>query len=130
MIENIESLSHAALNSTIDIQTDQTLPGDTNQNQNENIDLNTTNSAFVPNESKLTQEKNENEEEKEINEEEELYKKYIDFLNMTEKRFDILFLCHNKQEFLNIMAQEGFKNQNEYDFQNKKKKPTQKFQKK
>ena len=125
VIENINSLSHAALNSTIDIETDQTLPGLTNQN--EGVDLNTTNSAFVPNESKLTQEKNETEIEKKENEEEELYKKYIEFLNMTEKRFEILFLCHNKQEFLNIMAQEGIKNQNEYDFQNKKKGPPKNF---
>ena len=131
ILENINNLSNAALNSTIDIETEQTGPGITT-NQNENTELNLTNSAFVPNESKLTLEKNENEgeidkieekEEKDENENEEYLKKYFEFLQLTEKRFDILILCHNKQEFLNIMAEEGIKKQGEYEFKKNKNPP-------
>ena len=131
ILENINNLSNVALNSTIDIETEQTGPGITT-NQNENTELNLTNSAFVPNESKLTLEKNENEgeidkieekEEKDENENEEYLKKYFEFLQLTEKRFDILILCHNKQEFLNIMAEEGIKKQGEYEFKKNKNPP-------
>ena len=137
ILENIDNLSHAALNSTIDIDTETTRPGITT-NQNENTELNLTSSAYVPNESKLTLEKNDNEgeierenekedekeEEKDIeideNESDEYIKKYYEFLKLTKKRFEILFLIHNKNEFLNIMAQEGIKKQGEYEFNQKK----------
>ena len=137
ILENIDNLSHAALNSTIDIDTETTRPGITT-NQNENTELNLTSSAYVPNESKLTLEKNDNEgeierenekenekeEEKDIeideNESDEYIKKYYEFLKLTKKRFEILFLIHNKNKFLNIMAQEGIKKQGEYEFNQKK----------
>ena len=156
ILENIDNLSHAALNSTIDIETEQTGPGITT-NQYENTELNLTSSAYVPNESKLTLlEKNDNdggiekeeeneeekkEEEKEEKKEEEkkeekdfieendieYLKKYNEFLKLTEKRFDILILCHSKNEFLNIMAEEGIRKQGEYEFNKKKGAPPKVF---
>ena len=134
ILENIDNLSHAALNSTIDIETEQTGPGITT-NQYENTELNLTSSAYVPNESKLTLlEKNDNDggiekEEKDFIEENDIeyLKKYNEFLKLTEKRFDILILCHSKNEFLNIMAEEGIRKQGEYEFNKKKGAPPKVF---
>jgi hypothetical protein len=39
--------------------------------------------------------------------EEELLKSYIEFLESTSKTMDMLFLCHSKQEFLNMMRERG-----------------------
>ena len=59
-----------------------------------------------------------------------LYEKYIEFLKMTEKRFDMLYLIRSKQEFINFMEIEGQKNPNEYDFRPKKKSPTRIYKRK
>ena len=132
ILENIEYLYESAITSSIEIEKDKNIQITTQ-------DLNTTNSAFVPNESKLTEdnkndeekkeeeykEENETEENKKIEEEmNSLYEKYIEFLNITEKRFDMLYLIKSKQEFINFMEIEGKKNPNEYDFRIKKKSPT------
>ena len=132
ILENIEYLYESAITSSIEIEKDKNVQITTQ-------DLNTTNSAFVPNESKLTEdnkndeekkeeeykEENETEENKKIEEEmNSLYEKYIEFLNITEKRFDMLYLIKSKQEFINFMEIEGKKNPNEFDFRPKKKSPT------
>ena len=132
ILENIEYLYESAITSSIEIEKDKNVQITTQ-------DLNTTNSAFVPNESKLTEdnkndeekkeeeykEENETEENKKIEEEmNSLCEKYIEFLNITEKRFDMLYLIKSKQEFINFMEIEGQKNPNEYDFRPKKKSPT------
>ena len=132
ILENIEYLYESAITSSIEIEKDKNVQITTQ-------DLNTTNSAFVPNESKLTEdnkndeekkeeeykEENETEENKKIEEEmNSLYEKYIEFLNITEKRFDMLYLIRSKQEFINFMEIEGKKNPNEFDFRPKKKSPT------
>ena len=133
ILENIEYLYESTITSTIEIE-----------DKNKNIpittqDLNTTNSAFVPNESKLTEEnkieeekKEEEYKEKKLTEENKkieeemnsIYEKYIEFLNINEIRFDKLFLLKGKQEFINFMEIEGKKNPNEYDIRIKKKSPT------
>lgn len=40
--------------------------------------------------------------------EEKIYGLFADFLANSLKKFEILFLCHSKQEFLNLMRQKGF----------------------
>ena len=39
--------------------------------------------------------------------------KFFEFLNETMKKFDMLFLCHSKQEFLNLMREKGIEAVNE-----------------
>ena len=138
ILENIEYLYESAITSSIEIEKDKNVQITTQ-------DLNTTNSAYVPNESKLTEdnkndeekkeeeykEENETEENKKIEEDmNSLYEKYVEFLKMTEKRFDMLYLIRSKQEFINFMEIEGQKNPNEYDFRPKKKSPTRIYKRK
>jgi hypothetical protein len=41
--------------------------------------------------------------------EDDLLKSYVEFLENAKKNIEMLFLCHSKQEFLNIMNEKGIK---------------------
>lgn len=45
--------------------------------------------------------------------EEELLKSYYDFLETTKKTMEMLFLCHSKKEFLNLMKEKGYEVQSQ-----------------
>ena len=90
--------------------------GDNNENKEDgdNKDDENENKEGEDNVEKKEGEENEEGEEEEkpkeiilTEDEEKAIKDYSKFLQQSSKKFDILFLLHSKQEFLNIMAEKG-----------------------
>jgi hypothetical protein len=90
--------------------------GDNNENKEDgdNKDGENENKEGEDNVEKKEGEENEEGEEEEkpkeiilTEDEEKAIKDYSKFLQQSSKKFDILFLLHSKQEFLNIMAEKG-----------------------
>ena len=103
----IENMRHLSANINIEnlLSTQPPIKSDANEGENSELMTSTVNNN---NASRVVVTETMNDVDSDL-----LKPKFFEFLHETMKKFEMLFLCHSKQEFLNLMREKGIEAVNE-----------------